>query len=75
MKDLFVKWWQNKHTSGSAVGVALLTVASIWFPKYKPQFDETARALIVYGLLSAGDATRSVQKISKEDSPGTVVKP
>lgn len=74
MKALLIRWYQNKHTSGSAVGVALLTVAAIWFPKYKAQLDETARALIVYGLLSAGDAGRSVQKISKEDT-GTVVKP
>lgn len=74
MKDLLVRWYQNKHTSGSAIGVALLTVASIWFPKYKAQLDETARALIVYGLLQAGDAQRSVQKIAKEDQPGTVVK-
>lgn len=70
MKKTLVNWWQNKHTSGAAIGVAVITVASIWFPKYKSQLDETARALIVYGLLQAGDAKASVLKLSKEGQIG-----
>lgn len=69
MKNLILGWWQNKHTSGAAIGVAILTVAAIWLPQYKDKLDETARALVVYGLLAAGDASQSL-RVSKEQPTG-----
>lgn len=64
MKELLLRFSQNKHTSGAAIvyaGVVTLNrLGAIWFPQHKEQFEATAEVLkgaaLGYGLLMAGDA-------------------
>jgi hypothetical protein len=65
MKDtavgFIVNAWQNKHTSTSAIVLFAATAIGVLWPQHKDKMDEIARAAIMYGLLTAGDAKASVQ--------------
>lgn len=73
MKDsllnLIVRAWQNKHTSTSAVVLFVATVVGILWPQHKDKADEIARAAIVYGLITAGDARASMPANKPEETP------
>lgn len=59
--EILINAWRNKHTSSSAIVLFVATTVGIIWPKIKPQADEIARAAIIYGLITAGDAKSSVQ--------------
>lgn len=57
--NLLQTFLDQKHTSGSAIILALFVIASVWVPeKYQQKLEKTEHALIAYGLLAAADATR-----------------
>jgi hypothetical protein len=70
MMKLITSLAQNKHTSGAALAYfaakVLLPILAIWFPDHQAQIQQTAAVVeggsVAYGLLMAGDATKSATK-------------
>lgn len=46
----------NFHVSGPMLLAAGLEVAKIWLPQYVQQLNETQKALVVYGIIAAGNS-------------------
>ncbi len=70
MSAILTNLLANKHTS--IAGVIYLAaklgsqLAAVWMPQYKDKLDATTNviegAAVAYGLLAAGDSTRSASK-------------
>jgi hypothetical protein len=75
MIKLLTSLVQNKHTSGAALAYfgakVLLPILAIWFPGHEAQIQKTAEIIeggsVAYGLLMAGDATKSATKADISD--------
>lgn len=84
MQNLLALASKNKHTTGAGIIIlvtsALEFLGPLWFPTKKHEFEETCkwitRTAAIYGLVAAGDASKSVTKeeadtkyLKKSDNP------
>lgn len=67
--SLLATAWQNKHTSSAAIVLFLATTVGIIWPEYKDKADEIARAAMMYGLITAGDARATTPPPPVEPQP------
>lgn len=57
---------KNKHTSSAALLGFLLLAVPIFFPEFTEKCDKLFKLAVIYGFVTAGDATGSVAS-SRED--------
>lgn len=69
LTSLLATAWQNKHTSTAALVLFGATAVGIIWPEYKGKADEIARAAMMYGLITAGDARATTPDLPVEPQP------
>lgn len=48
--------WSNPHLRYAAIGLAVIEIAAIWLPSYKPQLDSTKSVVMMYALAAAANS-------------------
>jgi len=47
----------NPHLRWCGILLAAITIAGVWLPAYKPQFDATARIVMLYAIAAAANSS------------------